>query len=62
MKYKVIAYLETYPFGGIGSPKNKIRYKLRKRGLFGIWWTINDSDNEEELEKQAVELNLLKNR
>ena len=61
MKYKVVAYLDT-SLSALNSRHNKIRYKLKKLNWFGIWWTISDNDSEEVLQKQADELNLLKNR
>jgi hypothetical protein len=61
MKYKVVAYLDTSS-SVMNSRYNKIRYKLKKLNWLGFWWTISDNDSEEVLQKQADELNLLKNR
>ncbi len=58
MKYRVKAYLAYNDI--IGEP-NYIRYKLQRRGWFGIYWTVNRSNNKADLDKQANELNLLIN-
>lgn len=58
MKYKIVAYLKQ-PLLYIDKPK--ISYQLKKR-FWIFWFVINESDNKQELQKQADELNLLINR